>query len=151
MLKLYEKFEAPALLRYLTPEDCSLLFTVTEAYQYSKGEHIIFDDDSEAILYLIEEGRVDILVNQDGETVSVATLGQGEIIGEMGFLMGLRRSADVVALENATIRFIEPERIAPYFKENEGFAARFFYSISQILAERVILGNQKLAIAKSWS
>lgn len=145
MLKLYEKFDAPALLRYLTPDDCSLLFASTETYQYSKGEHIIFDEDSEAILYLIEEGRVEILVQQDAQKVSVAKLSAGDIIGELSFLTGLRRSADVVALDDATIRFIEPDRIASLLRDNSGFAARLFYSICQILAERVIVGNRRVA------
>lgn len=147
MLKLYEEQRAPGILKFLTPEDCSLLFSCTETYQYSKGEHVIFREDmeSEAILYLLEAGSVQVRVRKDGQSVPLVNLKVGDIIGEIGFLIGAKRTADVVAIEPSTLRFIEPDRVASVFAKEPGFAARFFYGISVTLAGRIDELNAKVS------
>ena len=143
MSKLYQAHHSSPLLRFLTPEDVSHLFDKTEVYKFSRGEHIIFDRDSEAIMFLIELGRVEVVAKQGGQTAQLAILEQGDIVGELSYLTGERRTADVVALEDATIRFMEPERINPLLQQDSGLAARFFYSLAHILAGRVNVENQK--------
>ena len=136
MLKLYPEYLGPTLLRYLSDEDRALLQTVTESYKYSAEEHVIYNSDSEAILYLIEEGKVEVVVHGEEKEKQITTLNAGEIIGEIGFLTGRRRTADVRTLEDSEIRFFEIERLQPLFQSNPDIAAKLFLSLSQILGER---------------
>jgi CRP-like cAMP-binding protein len=57
------------------------------------GLHIVKEGESGFDFYLIVAGTVDVVA--DG--VTVASLGPGEVFGEMALLGGGKRSADVVA------------------------------------------------------
>jgi CRP-like cAMP-binding protein len=59
------------------------------------GERIIRKDDWSYELLAIEEGSAEVW--RDG--ILVATLGPGEIVGELGVLDGGLRSATVIAIE----------------------------------------------------
>lgn len=143
MLKMYPEFVGPSLLRYLSPGERAQIEAVTESYKFSKGEHVIFDSDSEAILYLIERGSAEVVVQSDEGEKHVALLREGEIIGEIGFLTGRLRTADVITLADAEIRFFELERLKPLFEEHPEIAAKFFVALSQILGERFASSMEK--------
>ena len=118
---------------------------MTESYGFSSGEHVIFERDTESILYLIEKGRVEVIIHSEDSNKQINTLGEGEIIGEISFLTGKLRTADVLTLEESTIRFFEPERLQSLFKENPLLAAHFFYGLSRILSYRFTDTIQKLS------
>ena len=56
--------------------------------------------------YVIMEGEVDILKESGDQTVLLATRKSGEVIGEMSLLDGKPRSANVVTLEDTSLRVI---------------------------------------------
>ncbi len=59
----------------------------------SAGKRLVHEGDYSYDLIVIEDGTADVI--KDGEVV--ASLGRGDVFGEMGMLEGARRSADVVA------------------------------------------------------
>ncbi|MHC5210661.1 MAG: cyclic nucleotide-binding domain-containing protein [Planctomycetota bacterium] len=65
---------------------------------YQDGEVIIRQGDEGECMYVILEGQVRVLVGQDGRQVEVATLGPGELVGEMAIFDKEVRSATVVAM-----------------------------------------------------
>jgi putative ABC transport system ATP-binding protein len=66
------------------------------------GEVLFRRGDPSDLIYRIESGEVEVLRPRDdtapGREVRVATLGAGQIVGEMGPLFGLPRSATVSAI-----------------------------------------------------
>lgn len=69
-----------------------------EAVAYQPGDIIIRQDDEPDRFYIVVEGEVAVIrVADKGEEVQLATLGPGEIFGEIGILMETRRTADVRA------------------------------------------------------
>jgi cAMP-dependent protein kinase regulator/CRP/FNR family cyclic AMP-dependent transcriptional regulator/cGMP-dependent protein kinase 2 len=59
----------------------------------STGKRLVHVGDYSYELIVIESGTADVI--KDGEVV--ASLGPGEVFGEMGMLTGAKRNADVVA------------------------------------------------------
>jgi CPA1 family monovalent cation:H+ antiporter len=57
------------------------------------GLHVVRADDVGFELYIILAGTADVI--QDGKTI--ATLGKGDVFGEMAVLGNIHRNADVVA------------------------------------------------------
>lgn len=53
--------------------------------------------------FYIEEGLVEVIIEEDGHTVKLAEIGPGEVFGELGVLEREARMATVRALEKSTI------------------------------------------------
>jgi len=72
--------------------------------QGDHGQHALF----------IERGAVDVIIQKDGSDHIIASLGAGEIIGEMSMIDDAPRSATVVATEETEVIVIQRSRfIAP--------------------------------------
>ncbi|MEM9055870.1 MAG: cyclic nucleotide-binding domain-containing protein, partial [Pseudomonadota bacterium] len=71
-----------------------------ERISFAKGETIFRAGDPGSNAYLIEAGRVEISAPQGGGTVTINTLGPGEIFGEVALIDNRRRTATATALED---------------------------------------------------
>ncbi len=59
----------------------------------SEGKRLVHEGDYSYELIVIDSGTADVL--KDGQVI--ATLGPGDVFGEMGMLTGAKRTADVIA------------------------------------------------------
>ncbi len=78
---------------------------------FFKGKTIIEQDDEAFRAYYIEEGHVEVLVNEDGVELKVAELGPGDIFGEMALIEPGPRTATVRALEDCSTTIISRDEI----------------------------------------
>jgi len=74
------------------------------------GETLFLENDPADCAYVIDSGSLEISVKRNGEKVIIATVGQGEILGEMAILMNERRSATATALEECVLQKINEEQ-----------------------------------------
>jgi CRP-like cAMP-binding protein len=85
-------------------------------------------------VYVILQGRLKITVRgTEGSATSLSVLGPGDIFGELGVLGGASRSADVLALEDATVLCIP----GPVFLEAMTSSAALGLAMSKLLAQRL--------------
>jgi len=69
---------------------------------YQAGQEIVRQGDTGVGAFIIRSGKVDILQERDGKETKLATLGPGEVIGEMALLDEFPRSATARAAEPTT-------------------------------------------------
>ena len=70
---------------------------------YAKNGMIIMERDKGESFFVIEKGIVKVTrVNDRGQEVILAILGEGDFFGEMALLDGEGRSANIVAVEDTT-------------------------------------------------
>lgn len=72
---------------------------------------IIKQGDSSNTIYFVEEGELLVFVVDGNKVSPVATVGPGEIIGEMAFFAGTHRAAYVMTKSNATLKEIDSDTI----------------------------------------
>ena len=77
----------------LSPEEARRLATFATETSAAEGQILMKEGDYSVELIAIEEGTADVL--QGGRTI--ASLGPGDLIGEIGLLERRPRSADVIA------------------------------------------------------
>jgi CRP-like cAMP-binding protein len=70
--------------------------------KYSPGQEIIRQGDTGVGAFIIRSGKVDIIQERDGKEIKLATLGPGDVIGEMSLLDEFPRSATARAVEPTT-------------------------------------------------
>mgnify|MGYP001588641977 CR=1 FL=1 len=68
-----------------------------EKKTFKQGEDLFKEGEQGREAYLIQNGFVSIWREQDGQKVSLATRGEGEIVGEMALIDDTVRSATVTA------------------------------------------------------
>jgi len=68
-----------------------------EKKTFKQGENLFKEGEQGREAYLIQNGFVSIWREQDGQKVSLATRGDGEIVGEMALIDETVRSATVTA------------------------------------------------------
>ena len=85
---------------------------------YSKGELIIKEGDYGISIYKILNGNVRIFKKIGEHKITLATLGKGEVFGEMTFFNFLLepRSASVEALDDAVLEVWHPALLAEEYK-----------------------------------
>ena len=79
-------------------EDCLVrLASAMRRLDFTAGEAIVHQGDIGDSLYVVQRGHVGVRVQVGGSTAEVATLGPGEVFGEMSVLTGAPRTATCVA------------------------------------------------------
>ena len=108
--------------------------------QYKKGELIIKEGDYGISIYKVVKGMVRIFHESDGGEVPLATLGRGEIIGEMTFLTRGEepRAASARALEDSELEVWHPLTLK---KEYDEMPPVIKYIVNQAL-QRLLRMNQ---------
>lgn len=72
--------------------------------EYGPGQIIFNKGDRGDSLYIIKKGRVKVsITSPKGEEAILVMLGAGEILGELSFIDGHRRSATVEAIEKTSV------------------------------------------------
>ena len=109
---------------------------------FSQGEVIFTEGEpGNKTMYLIEEGRVEVL---KGDVV-VVRLGKGEPIGEMSLLLDEPRSATVRALNSVEALEITGENFGEILAKQPGIG----WTVMKALAQRLKVTTEALSEAQS--
>lgn len=124
---------------------------------YQDGEIIIRQGDVGDNMFVIQEGQVEVVVEQDGQEVRLAVQGAGQPIGEMAIFEHQVRSATVRALGQARILTVDKKSLVRRVHEDPSLAYYMMQTMSQrvreLNAEVVRLERHQPgteAIAASW-
>lgn len=118
--------------------------------RYTKGETLFRFGESSREMYIIRSGSVKVMINKNGQMISLTELGKGHYIGEMSFLTGVPRSATVVAETDVMTSVITPDILI----DDELGLSNWAVSIAKVLVRRIrktteLLGNYIVRDTKS--
>jgi CRP-like cAMP-binding protein len=97
------------------------------------GETLIETGREVRDLYFILGGEFDVVV----ASLPVARLAQGDVAGEMSFVENRLPSASVIAASDAQVLAIPRRVMAEHFRQDIGFAARFYHAMAVFLSDRL--------------
>jgi glutaminase len=94
------KLKSCSLFRNCTDDDIAFLEQELQRRRYANGQPIIRTADRADEMFVVLSGTVEVQVHSEDESRKrVDVLTAGMTVGEMAFLDGSPRSADVVAME----------------------------------------------------
>ncbi len=99
------------------------------------GETIFQEGDLGTEMYIVHEGRVEILKEIAGESRQLAVLEKGDFFGEMAILEDLPRTASVRALSAAKLLIINGSTFDSMLRSNPEIAVRMMRKLSRRLRE----------------
>jgi CRP/FNR family cyclic AMP-dependent transcriptional regulator len=101
----------------------------SEFESFEAGEIIIEEGQSDDTIYVIRSGEVQVV--HDGEVL--ATLGAGELVGEMSLIDNLPRSATVIALSDTVVVPVSNDHFYALLQKTPVFGATVMHIISKRL------------------
>ena len=131
-----------ALFGRVNQENLNQIFYRTKTFNRAD---IIFEQNSEGTeIYYIKEGEVTASV--DG--INLATLGAGEIFGEMSLFYNIKRTTTIeVSKDNTRVGILPREEFEDILANNRRYAYDLIYRLFNILPPRLRNLNEKYKMA----
>jgi tetratricopeptide (TPR) repeat protein len=93
----------PEIFWSLTKEELAQIINDSTVRTFQSGDKIVKEGDSGDSIYAIMEGSAKVRADFGGKSVDLASLGEGDVFGEVAFLSGRPRTATVVAESDARV------------------------------------------------
>jgi CRP-like cAMP-binding protein len=133
-------------LQYLSSNDWILIGAKSALRVYKLGEEIIRQGAAPESIFIIRQGEASVELVGTNSRALLASLGPGDICGEIAFLEGGRATAAVVAKDDEVeVDQIEVRDLQEIFEAYSGLASRFYQSLALILAQRLRDTSRELA------
>ncbi len=114
-----------------------------------RGQYLFRLGDKGDALYVILNGGLDVILGQPAAgTVVVATLGPGQIVGELELMTGALRVASLLATEETSLLEIPSASFEAMLNANRPAATKLVTTIAKALARRLAAVNQRI-VAKT--
>lgn len=121
------------LLGNFTLAECKRVLLLGVVEQRTRGETIVRQGDKTQDMYLLLTGEADVSSKQ----TSLSQLKPGDIFGEMAFVTGENRTADVIARTDVSILKLDHSALSRILKRFPKVGCKLLLNISQILSRRL--------------
>ena len=102
---------------------------------YEDGEIIIKQGEVGDCMYVIQEGKVEVLIEKDGKEVQLAVRKEGDFIGEMAIFERDVRSATIRALGQVRLLTIDKKNFLRRISQDPSLAFRMVETMSGRIRE----------------
>lgn len=100
---------------------------------YAPGAVIISEGDDSKTAFFLYAGRVRLFKRINGDQRPLTELAEGELFGEMAYLLGERRTATVTALTEAVVLALPPEMLEELMRYSAPLSRRIIGTLCQRL------------------
>ena len=105
----------------LSPDECAVLARIVEVRELGDGEVLVREGATDSHLYVVASGLVGVVKYIESDTrLTVATLGHGDLAGEMGFVDGTNYHSSLVALGSAKVLAIDRAKLESLLTTHPG-------------------------------
>jgi CRP-like cAMP-binding protein len=133
------------ICRGLSEAEVSQVFELAQELTAAQGEVLFREGDRGDSLFVLLEGQAEVL-KQDkaGQPRSLATLGQGSVVGEMSLLSSAPRSATVRAATAVRLLRIDEPSFTGLLKTDSLGALKMVANLALVMSRRLSLMDEKL-------
>jgi len=129
------------ILGILDDSDVSWLASAGKARSLSAGSVIIQQGVPVDSVFIVLDGQLQVY----SESVKIANLSAGEIVGEISFVDSRPPSASVKAAIDSQVLAVPKSALNAKLEKDLGFASRFFLSLATFLADRLRVADARLS------
>jgi CRP-like cAMP-binding protein len=133
---IYEKMRYSSVFTHVTDQQLKIILTKLQIKVFPSHQLIIEQDAKTTEAYFIYEGSVRVYrINEDGNEVTLAFRGPGEIIGEMALLDDRPRSAYVETIQTTQVLSISRDDFRQLIFDCPEIAINLLKTLTQRLRE----------------
>jgi len=138
MNKLFPHHSDHPLFRYFTDDERRKIEKIGEVKTIKADKYLIRAKERNSTLYAVEEGHLDIVATRDGKDIVLATVGPGDVLGEVSFIDDSPRTVSVRAgEENAVVRGWDKKTLSETLAFDPQLLAKFSVALCELLVERL--------------
>ena len=137
MNKIFPMESDHPLFRYFTEAERERVESIGRERRIAEGDYLINAGDTDSTLFAVEDGQLDIVVSDNGKLTVVATVGSGDVIGEVSFIDDSPRTVSVRARETTTVRAWDKRSLSEGLAFDPQLLAKFAVAMSELLVERL--------------
>ena len=126
-----------------------------EEIQEIEKRLILKDLDKGALIYkqgtagrsvcFVVEGELSVIKRADDGDVTIATVGKGDSVGEIALIDGLKRSADVLAVTEASVLILKQDDFDNLVEEQPAIGVKVLKSLAKSLSRTLRDRSEVLA------
>lgn len=125
------------LLAAFSPEDRTRLIDASDTVALNVGQYLLRRGEAGGDVYLVETGRLDVVDSRRTPEAILSSLGPGTVVGDMAFVDGSPRSADVRAAVPSAVRRWTREDLTGLVSRHPTLGLALYKSIATLASERL--------------
>ncbi|MGH2962092.1 MAG: Crp/Fnr family transcriptional regulator [Solirubrobacterales bacterium] len=130
------------LFSELSREELESISRVAVARSYPKGVRVFHEGDQSDACYIVRRGDLRVTrEHPDGRAIALATLGSGDIFGELAMLDGEARSASVEALTECELLALPAADVRRMLQSSSEITVKLVVALTRRLRE----ANERIA------
>jgi CRP-like cAMP-binding protein/predicted GNAT family N-acyltransferase len=118
----------------MEPEEVARLIEMSPVIKCAAGDRIISQDLAERSVFVVLEGAVEII--RDDHLVTL--MPRGSVFGEIAFLLGIERTADVVAVGETKVISLRERALNDLIASESKLAARLLLNLARIACLKLV-------------
>jgi hypothetical protein len=126
--------EEISIFHGMEPEEVARLIERSPVISCASGDRIVGQDLAERSVFVVLDGAVEVM--RAGK--SIALLTRGAVFGEIAFLLGIERTADVVAVGETKVIALRERALNELIASESKLAARFLLNLARIACLKLV-------------
>jgi CRP-like cAMP-binding protein len=98
--------------------------------KYDHGENVVQEGDEGDCMFVVQSGKVHVVMEKDGKEVFIKELGEGDFFGEMALFTPEVRSATVRAEGDAVVLTVDKRTLLGKIQQEPSLAFRILEHLS---------------------
>jgi len=128
-----------------TRGDLEALAPAAERLELAAGEVLCHRGEPGSSLYVVSHGCIEVRSQVGGREVVLASVSPGEACGELALVAGVRRTADLVAVEATAVLEISRAKLDAALEYYPEVASKLWHNLAVALSQRLAATNAALA------
>jgi CRP/FNR family cyclic AMP-dependent transcriptional regulator len=132
--------------KVVSEEERKELLMHSEIIRYQPHERIIAEGDVQPYIFAVISGTVNVIVREkDGRDVFICSIGEGDVFGEAGIFLKVKRTANIVSAEDTVILRVKRDNMHNFIKKYKDSGIRILMLIIYSLLRKLREANQEIA------
>lgn len=125
------------ILRGLDEAEWGTLMDFTEHQRFPAGAQILRIGEADRTLYILQSGRVDVVIESARKSRVIATIDAGSVFGELAFFDGAPRLASVHATEGCELLALTHTAFTKLAAWHPRIALELLYDLGRVISARL--------------
>lgn len=134
---------ASVLAAELDASEIETLFAAMGAVRLAGQESLVLEGDPRRTLFVLVEGRLDVLHRHEGTDSSVYRMAPGEVAGTRAFVDGSPRKAGLRAAGDCRVLTLEPDDFEALLAEHPMLVFKVMRALFRITHSNLMRANQE--------